>query len=444
VSQCIAVDNDGQELTFDPASPGTATSTTIDGANALNGVACMSASDCVAADGAGRAIQGDPNSGIWTVEPILGANAFHSVSCSSSQCVAVDAAGDVVVGTSGSGSVYAPVNTSPPTISGADKQGQTLTETNGSWSNSPTSCSYQWEDCNAAGSSCTVIGGATDQTYELASTDVGNTIRVLEAAINAGGTAAPASSAATTVVQAASQPATAPTNTSPPAISGPTTVAEKLTASQGEWSGTAPISYAYYWQVCTSSCATIPGATGSSFTVVPADVGANLRAVVTATNAAGSSGAESALLGPVADPSGAVAEPKIYAASLTGVRSRKAKLSFTLAAAANAPMIKTISVSVPNRWGFVKSAKRLTGAVVVKGFRDRKLKFTAGLHAGTLTITLKTSAPTATVTISSGGISVTKALAGSVRDGKTEKLTALVMATNAMNAPTRLQLHLRV
>jgi len=179
VSQCIAVDNDGQELTFDPASPGTATSTTIDGANALNGVACMSASDCVAADGAGRAIQGDPNSGIWTVEPILGANAFHSVSCSSSQCVAVDAAGDVVVGTSGSGSVYAPVNTSPPTISGADKQGQTLTETNGSWSNSPTSCSYQWEDCNAAGSSCTVIGGATDQTYELASTDVGNTIRVL-------------------------------------------------------------------------------------------------------------------------------------------------------------------------------------------------------------------------------------------------------------------------
>jgi hypothetical protein len=86
-------------------------------------------------------------------------------------------------------------------ISGSTTQGQTLTEAHGSWTNSPMSYAYQWEDCDASGNSCTAISGATGQTYVLTAGDVGHTIRVQERATNEGGTGEPASSAATAVVK---------------------------------------------------------------------------------------------------------------------------------------------------------------------------------------------------------------------------------------------------
>jgi hypothetical protein len=93
-----------------------------------------------------------------------------------------------------------PVAASPPTISGAATQGQTLTESQGSWSNGPTGYSYQWERCDSAGNSCQAIAGATAQTYKLAGADVGHTLRVQEAASNVSGPGTPALSSATVVV----------------------------------------------------------------------------------------------------------------------------------------------------------------------------------------------------------------------------------------------------
>ena len=49
---------------------------------------------------------------------------------------------------------------SPPSISGNASQGQTLTESHGSWSNSPTGYSYQWEDCDSKGNNCSPMAGA--------------------------------------------------------------------------------------------------------------------------------------------------------------------------------------------------------------------------------------------------------------------------------------------
>jgi hypothetical protein len=94
----------------------------------------------------------------------------------------------------------APVNQSLPTISGTTTIGQTLTDVHGSWSNSPTSYSYQWEICNADGLACSAISGATSQSYTLINTDADHTFRVEESATNAGGTGGPATSAATSEV----------------------------------------------------------------------------------------------------------------------------------------------------------------------------------------------------------------------------------------------------
>ncbi len=93
----------------------------------------------------------------------------------------------------------------------------------------------------------------------------------------------------------------APTNTSPPAISGSTQTGNTLTANPGTWSG-APTSYSYQWRRCDaggSSCSDIAAATSSTYALQAADVGATLRVTVTAANSSGSTSATSAQTGTV-------------------------------------------------------------------------------------------------------------------------------------------------
>ena len=109
------------------------------------------------------------------------------------------------------------------------------------------------------------------------------------------------------LVAVATAKAAAPGNTTPPAVSGTAKVGQTLTVSNGEWTG-SPTSYAYHWQRCTSStsCTNIAGATKQTYTVVDADAGRTLRAVVTATNADGNSTANSSQTGTVAASGGPV------------------------------------------------------------------------------------------------------------------------------------------
>ena len=90
-----------------------------------------------------------------------------------------------------------------PAIVGTPTENQALSETHGSWTNSPTSYSYQWQRCDGAGNNCLLITGATAPSYTLTSADVGATIRVQETASNSEGISQPTVSTATAVVQAA-------------------------------------------------------------------------------------------------------------------------------------------------------------------------------------------------------------------------------------------------
>ena len=83
-------------------------------------------------------------------------------------------------------------------------------------------------------------------------------------------------------------PPTAPSNVSLPVVSGVAEVGETLSASQGSWTGTAPISYAYQWQQCDGVCSDITGAASSTYVVASGDIESSLLVVVTASNGVGS------------------------------------------------------------------------------------------------------------------------------------------------------------
>ena len=82
-----------------------------------------------------------------------------------------------------------------------------------------------------------------------------------------------------------------PVNTVAPVVSGTATFGQTLSTTTGTWTGTpASFTYAYQWQRGGSN---IGSATASTYTLVSGDVGFTIRCVVTATNAAGSTSANS-------------------------------------------------------------------------------------------------------------------------------------------------------
>jgi hypothetical protein len=179
----------------------------------------------------------------------------------------------------------APANVTVPTVTGTARDNQTLTAAPGAWSGTtPIGYGYRWRRCDADGSNCSDIAGATGSTYDLTTSDVGHAIRVVVTATNGAGSDT-AVSAATAAVAAQ-----APISSVPPTISGTASDGATLTADRGTWSGTPTISYAYQWRRCGATgagCADIPGATSSSYELTGADVGATIRVAVTASNAGG-------------------------------------------------------------------------------------------------------------------------------------------------------------
>src|SRR5438105_6282171 len=89
----------------------------------------------------------------------------------------------------------------------------------------------------------------------------------------------------------------APANSSAPTISGTATVGSTVTANPGTWSGSAPITFQYQWQICGSdgsACHAIAGATTQTYKFTSTDQGNTARVAVIASNADGSNTATSA------------------------------------------------------------------------------------------------------------------------------------------------------
>jgi hypothetical protein len=182
--------------------------------------------------------------------------------------------------------VGAPFNTAIPAITGTIKVGSTQTVSTGTWSNTPTSYAYQWQK-SSDGISWINLSGETANTY-VPTFDVANLrIRVSVGAGNAVETAT-----VTTAIISGFLP---PQATAIPAITGTKTVGQTLTSSAGTWPGTSD-SYVYQWQRSSDNGVTwtdISAATASTYVLVAADAGYQIRSQVSLTVNAGSSSAYS-------------------------------------------------------------------------------------------------------------------------------------------------------
>ena len=153
--------------------------------------------------------------------------------------------------------------------------------------------SYQWERCNAGGSACVEISGATEPTYVATESDVGHTLRPIVTFTNAYGSDLETGTASS-VITAAGPPVNValPTLTSTDAgdYSNDPQPGAIVVATAGQWYGSAPIAYTYQWQSCTYEevCTDITGATQPSYVVSETSPPALLRVEVSATNADGS------------------------------------------------------------------------------------------------------------------------------------------------------------
>ena len=199
----------------------------------------------------------------------------------------------LVVGSASGGASVArttaspPVNASLPAISGTARQGETLAASAGAWGGvTPITFAYSWQRCDAQGSNCSALSGATGQTYALTASDVGHTIRVAVTASNGDGSAQVLSEQTGTIAA----PGEAPANTRQPDPSGTAQEGQTIHVDEGSWSGTPPITFRYQWQRCTAQnalCTAIAGATSRSYRLTAAEVGWKLRAEVIASNHVG-------------------------------------------------------------------------------------------------------------------------------------------------------------
>jgi hypothetical protein len=217
------------------------------------------------------------------------------------------------------------INT-PSSITGNAVVGEQLTAHNGTWlyldghsCGSECTWTYQWQRCS---SGCADIGGATGRFYTVQAADTGYRLRAMEtmtsedcgewnystmtqecrmvsksapsgqtAVVGGSGAGPPSAPAGPSVPAGPIVPAAplAPAATATPQVSGLAMVDETLTATHASWSGTSPLSTSLRWERCEadgSGCVDL-GLNGTTYTVIPVDIGKRLRVVSAASNVAG-------------------------------------------------------------------------------------------------------------------------------------------------------------
>jgi hypothetical protein len=221
-------------------------------------------------------------------------------------------------------------------LAGAAREGVEVRAEPGSWNGTaPIVFGWAWERCTAPGApTCAKIAGATRQTYQLTSADVGKFVRVSVTATNAGGKDTRFSATTVEVAGLAPRAVEAPVAT---IARGEPKVGTMVTATAGRFAGTLPIKTEVRWQRCNArgtACADITGAAKATYALRADDVEDGLlkgpmRAVVTATNVAGTVEAVSNVIGTAVaeDGVGTLADGAV---GFRGKRAPRSKVAATV------------------------------------------------------------------------------------------------------------------
>lgn len=194
----------------------------------------------------------------------------------------------------------APVLTTQPTVLGQPAVGSPLAALPGVWSGArPLSFTYQWLSCDARGSGCAPIAGATSETYTPTFGDSGRELMVLLTARNASGSVASTSAPTLAVAATGAGGGAAPQVTTMPVVAGAPQVGQSLSVGVGTWTG-SPTAFAYQWRRCDPSgaCSDL-SETAPVYVITPGDVGATIQLVVTARGPGGTASVTAAPVGPI-------------------------------------------------------------------------------------------------------------------------------------------------
>jgi hypothetical protein len=170
----------------------------------------------------------------------------------------------------------APVNTTPPALTGTPAVGETLSCSQGSWEYTPTAFAYSWRR------GATLISGENSSSYVVQNPDRGFNVSCEVTASNSGGATTAASNAFSIPA-----PPGAPVETTPPVLTGTAAVGQTLVCSNGAWEN-SPTEFDHAWR---RSGSPIPGEAASSYVIAASDAGHAIGCEVTATNATGSAAA---------------------------------------------------------------------------------------------------------------------------------------------------------
>ena len=249
-------------------------------------------------------------SGTVALDTRVLADGAHSVVVS-----VFDAAGNAATAWSGTIHTDNAPQEGIPQIFGDAQQGQTLIAGTGTWVPSPTGFAYQWQRCDAAGSNCAPILGATGPAYAVTAADVYRQLAVVVTASDADGSTSATSPRSGGVLDAngyvARPHGPSLVNGSRPQIGGAAREGATLTAQPGSWTN-GPLSYSYVWERCDVAglgCNPIAGAVGANYALVRADEYVRVRVLVKASGPGGTSEAASEPTRVIADASGTTVGP---------------------------------------------------------------------------------------------------------------------------------------
>jgi len=416
VSSSVCVADDGENVyVFNPTDPGTPSPVSVASDDSLGGIACPAANECVAVGSDGNGFVFDPSSlsvAGATTEP-LGSAAYYEIACASpTQCTAV--------GTTSLAGPWVAVTFNPqnpgspqPAVIGA-----------------PTNNGLTGIACPST-SQCTAVGDGNDEiTFNPADPGTPTIVPFSAPVASPGGM--PLTTAEITCAAAdecfATDNGTDAVDQGDPTVPGGDWTAETVpTGSASNTWGETEDSLA-----CASPTLCVgvgEGATGGTITSGTSPMGTKGGTPGPGTHATVSHGSLSRL---------AAGKPRLRFSVSGGTQTAKPN---------TATLLRSLSIELPAGLSFVKSAKTLTRDIVAlapsAAVGAERLTFKITGHGQTITLTFKTPAPDAQLTISSGALHVTSRLIKRVRKGKVKSLTVEITATSANGIAKKLPLSLR-